>query len=156
MGRIAAVAVLVCALALVTAGIALSAHGDGQPGPGVTISDVTGNPSCEGATKIEGDGDVVSGVYTVFFEDANGNPFPDDVRIEVTKTSKGPVFSFEVLNFPDFHLVTSVIVKGGKNALMYEYAGSGVAHDDGLHSPLNSKNGKWFGLSHLCFAGDKL
>jgi hypothetical protein len=156
MGKIAAVGVLVCALALVTAGIALSAHGDGEPGPGVTISDLSGNPPCDGATKIEGDGDVESGTYTVYFEDANGGLWPDDVRVEVTKTSKGPVFSFEVLNFPDAHLVTSIVVKGGKNALLYQYAGSGVAHDDGLHSPLNTKNGKWFGLSHLCFAGDKL
>ena len=51
--------------------------------------------------------------------------------------------------------VDSVVVKGGTGYLTYFYddAGSG----EGLHAPTNPKNkhGYWYGLSHLCFDGEK-
>lgn len=93
---------------------------------------LAGNPSCEGAQKIE---PVVSGTY-------------GGVSIDV----HGSTFDF----FTDGDTVVSdVIVKGGPNANWYHYDPA-VNEDFGLHSPINPKNGRPYGLSHLCFTvGDE-
>ncbi len=111
--------------------------------------------ACDGGTKIEGvDGDVVSGDYPITFDG-----YPDTVRITVTQTSQGPTFAFKVLNYPNDHVMTSVLVKGGPQAIganWYDYGSAGpwdaerraadrrrrarrVSNDDGLHSPLNTQ-----------------
>ena len=48
----------------------------------------------------------------------------------------------------------AIVVKGGPNHNVYIFAG-GTEGADGLHSPLNPKNGKWYGLSHLCIESEK-
>ncbi|MBA2632219.1 MAG: hypothetical protein H0U86_04355 [Chloroflexi bacterium] len=103
---------------------------------------VAGNPSCDGGFKYENPlgGDIVDGTLTV----PGGS-----IAIDVTQTSAGPVFSFVATGF----VVSQVTVKGGPNALLYFYEPP-VVSDSGLHSPVNVKNGKWYGLSHLCFYGD--
>jgi hypothetical protein len=63
------------------------------------------------------------------------------------------VFDFNTNN--NSLLVNSVLVKGGPNALLYIYPGDGRRADDGLHAPLNAANGKWYGLSHICFETTK-
>lgn len=101
---------------------------------------VAGNPSCDGGFKYENPlgGDIVDGRLIV----PGGY-----IDIDVTKTSAGPVFSFDATGF----VVSQVTVKGGPNALLYFYEPS-TDSDAGLHSPLNKT--KWYGLSHLCFFGD--
>lgn len=95
-----------------------------------SVEEISGNPSCDGGLKIE---PVESGTYD-----------------GVTITVNGSSFSFSSSTE-----VTSVIVKGGPNALLYTYD-PGVFSDSGLTAPVNAKNGKPYGLSHLCFFfGDK-
>jgi hypothetical protein len=101
---------------------------------------VAGNPSCEGGLKIE---PVVSGTYAADFGGFAGS---------ITVTVSGSSFAF--ITDSASHLVTSVLVKGGPNANLYDY-GAGIAHDDGLTAPINPSNGRPYGLSHLCFFTDK-
>jgi hypothetical protein len=171
--KIVALGVLAVAGALATAGVAVAYWDtDGTPEVTPSIAQAGMSNACEGGTKIEGvDGDVVSGDYPMTFDG-----FSDTVRITVTQTDQGPTFAFRVLNYPDDHVMTSVLVKGGPLAVgsnWYDYGSAGpwdangeppinvvapgVSNDDGLHSPLNTKNknGKWYGLSHICFFTDK-
>jgi hypothetical protein len=98
---------------------------------------ISGNPSCAGGVKIE---PVRSGTY-----------LDGALTITTTNTSSGQEFSFATNGI----VVTSVIVKGGPNANFYDYTAlGGVSSDTGLHSPLNTSNGRWYGLSHLCFFTD--
>jgi hypothetical protein len=147
--RTYAVALAMAVVALATAGIAIADHSP-PDGPAVAPSLVSGNPSCEGGAKIE---PVTSGVYAVNFDG-----FAGTITITVVDTATGPTFTF-VTDHPA-HVVTSVLVKGGPNANLYNYLaglGVGLAHDDGLRSPFGAGAGgsKSFGLSHLCFFTDK-
>jgi hypothetical protein len=96
---------------------------------------VPGNDTCEG-TKIE---PVVSGTYAL----AGGGT----VTITVRDTDDGPVFDFDAS--ADI-TIGSVTVKGGTNHNLYIFAPA-VNSAEGLHAPINPKNDKYFGLSHLCF-----
>jgi hypothetical protein len=63
----------------------------------------------------------------------------------------GGTLSFEVAA-PN--LAAMVFVKGGTVMNIYDYSGfpgGGVAHDDGLTTPINPSNDKPFGLSHVDF-----
>ena len=101
---------------------------------------IAGNPRCAEGHKID---PVSDGTFAMDFGGFSGS-----ITIDVTDTPSGPTFSFATDN--QFHVITSVVVKGGPNALLYTYS-PGVSGDSGLHSPLNPNNGKWYGLSHLCF-----
>ena len=94
-----------------------------------------GNDTCEG-TKID---PVASGTYAL----AGGG----SVTITVRNTSSGPVFDFDA---SDDITIGSVTVKGGPNYNLYIFAPA-VNSAENLHSPLNPNNGKWYGLSHICF-----
>jgi hypothetical protein len=96
-----------------------------------------GNDTCEG-TKID---PVASGTYAL----ASGGT----VTITVRNTSAGPVFDFVLSGAT----VGAVTVKGGPNYNVYMF--TDADHADGLHSPKNPNNGKWYGLSHLCFDSTK-
>ncbi|END3383074.1 hypothetical protein ABL118_001633 [Vibrio alginolyticus] len=51
-------------------------------------------------------------------------------------------------------IVHSIFVKGGPNGNFYEYYSDGgvITYSDGnLHSPVNPKNGNYYGLSHVSF-----
>lgn len=51
-------------------------------------------------------------------------------------------------------IVYSIFVKGGPGGNLYEYymEGGEITYSDGnLHSPVNSKNGNYYGLSHVSF-----
>jgi hypothetical protein len=134
----------IASVGLVAAGMAVAGHGDGEPE--VAPSLFVGNPSCTGGAKTAG-GNVTSQVLPAFF-----SGFAGSITITRVDTPQGPTFSF-ITDGPS-HLVTSVLVKGGPNANLYDY-GTGIAHDDGLHAPLNPDNGKYYGLSHACFFTDK-
>jgi hypothetical protein len=103
---------------------------------------VPGNPSCAGAL-IE---PVESGTYSVDFDGFTGT-------ITITVNEDG---TFDFVTDSPSHLVTSVLVKGGPNANLYTYPAPGVSSDTGLHAPVNLKNGKFYGLSHLCFDTSKV
>lgn len=144
-----AVVLAIVVVALATAGIAFADHSP-PDGPAVQPSLILGNPSCEGGTKID---PVTSGAHAVSFDG-----FAGTITIAVVDTNTGPTFTFETDN--PSHVVTSVYVKGGPNANLYDYfggLGDGLAHDDGLRSPFGAGPGgsKSYGLSHLCFFTDK-
>src|SRR6266508_3504336 len=44
-----------------------------------------------------------------------------------------------------------VAVKGGPDANFYDYRPDGVSSGTGLHAPVNPRNQKFFGLSHISF-----
>src|SRR6266542_1096717 len=47
--------------------------------------------------------------------------------------------------------VVGVAVKGGPDANFYDYRPDGVSSGTGLHAPVNPRNQKFFGLSHISF-----
>ncbi len=106
---------------------------------------VEGNPTCSDVGgqyefKIN---DPYDGTFT-------GGNHPDgalEVMIDVRDTPQGPVFDWEALNGTVF----IIVVKGGPNANKYVYDAAGETSDTGLHSPLNPKNGRYYGLSHISF-----
>lgn len=98
---------------------------------------IAGNPSCEGGVKIQ---PVTSGSY-----------LGGAITITTANTAMGQEFSFTANGV----FVHQLIVKGGPNANLYDYSAlGGVSSDSGLHSPLNASNGRWYGLSHVCFFTD--
>jgi hypothetical protein len=77
------------------------------------------------------DGSFVSGARTV--------------DLDVLKTTLGPTFSWT-----SSLGVSRVSVKGGPEANVYTYSTPRFA-DAGLHAPVNSNNGKYYGLSYVMF-----
>ncbi len=96
---------------------------------------VAGNPKCDG-TKID---PVNAGTYSL----AGGG------SITITLTA-GSTFRFTTQGA----VVTSIVVKGGPNALLWTYSPA-VTSGSGLHAPDNLNSGKYYGLSHLCINSDK-
>ena len=45
--------------------------------------------------------------------------------------------------------VCALVVKGGPNALLYDYSNLMPTSDTGLHAPFNPHSGKYYGLSHI-------
>ena len=111
-----------------------SAAGHGAP---VTRADVDGGWSCADGYKIE---DPVSGEYDVKYGNTWGT-------IEITVNGKMVSFETDAGN----HLVTSFLVKGGPNAILYSYASPGEDMDSGLTAPMNPRNDRYYGVSHICF-----
>jgi hypothetical protein len=147
------VGVLAAALALT--GIALADH-DPPDGSAVAPTFIAGKVSndCEGGQKLSGPdgGDIVSGNYTLFFPNLDGGATMN-LTITVVQTALGPTLTFVSTSG---EVVTDMYVKGGPDGSnLYDYGAAGIAHDDGLHSPTNAKNGKYYGLSHLCIFADK-
>lgn len=97
---------------------------------------IAGNPKCDG-TKID---PVNAGTYAL----VGGG------TITIT-LGAGNTFRFTT----DGAVVTSILVKGGPNALLWTYTNP-VESDSGLHAPVNLKNPNhpWYGLSHLCINSD--
>jgi hypothetical protein len=92
------------------------------------------NPSCPDQYleyKVE---PVSAGLHGTYFTVAN-----------IQDGGSGPTFDWSS-TVPVFQ----VIVKGGPGANIYDYPG-GDTSDAGLHAPLNPKNNKWYGLSHITF-----
>jgi len=91
-----------------------------------------GNPSCADGLRLE---PVASGTY-------HGGL----ITIVVT----GSTFSFTT----DGTLIGAIVVKGGPGYNLYTYPDPGVTSDSGLSAPTNAKNGRPYGLSHICIFGD--
>ncbi|MGP7735251.1 hypothetical protein [Oceanimonas smirnovii] len=119
-----------------------------HPGPATTTLSVQptfmeGNPTCSDVSnymeyKIN---DVVSGSFTA----------PDGTKftINVYPDSGGQAFDWSVAG----GVVWDIVVKGGPNANHYDYNSQNPAAkaDTYLHSPVNHKNNKFYGLSHISF-----
>lgn len=124
MPRYLRVSIIAVLLALASLGMSVGvASATTNPTP--TPVYIPGNPSCEGGLKIE---PVRSGTYG-----------------PITITVNGPR-----VRFSSTVLVTSVIVKGGPNANLYDY-GTGVKRGSGLTAPINPRTNRPYGLSHVCF-----
>ena len=115
-------------------------------GPGVDgITYVAGNPTCPaGSTSFVVKVDPPANGTFGFVQITNLNDTTFDWNIH-----------------PDYLSIVDadiVIVKGGPNALLYDYGSGtdGTADDSGtgLHAPVNAKNGKYYGLSHITFCFD--
>ena len=132
---IGAIAALVFAMALTIS----PALAGGIVGPDVVPTVIDGNPTCgslgfNNESKVE---PVTSGL----------KDFGDfEVTLTVHDTAAGPTF-----DFTSNIAVDAVFVKGGSNGNLYDYSGSPVTTDDGLHSPVNPSNDLYFGLSHISF-----
>jgi len=100
----------------------------------------SGNYQCPaGSLKID---PVASGTYAL--------PDGGTITITVRDTTKGKVFDFTTSGAE----IDSIVVKGGTGYNVYIFAPA-VTSAEGLHSPLNLNNNKWYGLSHLCIEGTK-
>lgn len=121
------IAILATAVLMVVATAAMASAFHVDPDVDVISKPADGGWACEGGIKIE---PVESGTYGGI-----------TITVHDDKT-----FDFAASGV----LVTSVIVKGGPNAHLYTYP-SPTRGDSGLSAPLNEKNGKYYGLSHLCF-----
>jgi hypothetical protein len=101
-----------------------------------TTEAIAGNPTCDG-TKID---PVAAGSYAL----VGGG------HIVITLTA-GSTFSFDTEGSA---LVSSIVVKGGPNALLWSFDPP-VTSATGLHAQVNPANGKYYGLSHLCINSSK-
>jgi hypothetical protein len=103
---------------------------------------VTQSQECVGGTKIN---DPVSGVaYPVLFGGFNGT-----ITFTITSSAAGPLLAFQT-DSDLYHHVSSLLIKGGPDfANLYTYDPD-VSNDSGLHAPTNAKNGKYYGVSHVC------
>lgn len=122
--RLAVAGLAVAALAVVGTTLVTSVASAEHVSPVFTA----GNPSCTGGVKIE---PVASKTY-------------DTALGTITLV----VHSDKTFDFTASFFVSKLVVKGGPNANTYLYDPA-VTSDTGLHAPEN--NGKFFGLSHLCF-----
>jgi hypothetical protein len=103
---------------------------------------------CAGGQKIDSPESGVA--YNVLFTAFDNTVWPGTITFWITDGPSGETLSFSTDDHV-YHTVTSVLIKGGpSNALLYTYAGLGVGADDGLHAPVNAKNGKYYGVSHVC------
>ena len=107
------------------------------PTPGATFA---GNYQCPaGSLKID---PVAGGTYNL--------PDGGTITITLVSTAMGPTFNFTTSGAT----IDSIVVKGGPNYHVYIF-GADTVSAEGLHSPLNLNNNKWYGLSHLCIEGTK-
>jgi hypothetical protein len=102
-----------------------------------TVSKVDGNPRCS---------DVSSGLHSIKID-----PVPQGN----TNWGRGGLsgqmsVSGRVLDWTSNQPISVVIVKGGPNANIYRYNPAATG-GQGLHAPVNPKNGQFYGLSHVDF-----
>jgi hypothetical protein len=138
---------LVASGAAVTTALAVGLAISALPAVATHVEPVTvqGNPTCS---------DLVDGGVTELKVDPGASgTFTDGtltVTIDVTVTDAGPIFDW-TSNIG----VDAVFSKGGPiGGNLYVYDPEATA-DTGLHSPVNPKNNKFSGLSHISFCYDK-
>lgn len=106
---------------------------------------VSGNATCS---------DLVTGTNELKIEPPASGTYPDDDGpLEVTITVDATTSSF---SWSSNIGVDAVFVKGGPGGNLYVYDPPAEATGDtGLHAPINSQNGKPYGLSHISFCYDE-
>lgn len=141
------------ALALVAA-VAYSACSDTTAPPTLDAgSEILASTSSRSVTTVPGNPDCADYGYPKEYkvEPGAAGTFGDgffEVQIWVHQTALGPTFDFLSNKAVDI-----VISKGGPAANVYTYD-PGVYADNGLHSPVNPNNNKYYGLSHISFCYD--
>jgi hypothetical protein len=150
MRRIALMASVLGAAALLTAGLAVAQQTVTHPlvTPSVIQFDGAGSWACVGGIKLD---PPTAGSYEFKNFDLGGGHI---VTINLTISYPGGKLTFASTSG---EFVTSVLVKGGPPANLYNYSGitPAVYTDSGLTPPINPNNGKPYGFSHLCFYFDK-
>ena len=137
--RLALIMAAIAALVIAMAATISPALAGGIVGPDVEPTFVDGNPTCGSLgfineSKVE---PVTGGLHD----------FGDfEVTLTLHDTADGPTF-----DFTSNIAVDAVFVKGGSNGNLYDYSGSPVTTDDGLHAPVNPANDLYYGLSHISF-----
>ena len=97
---------------------------------------VAGNPTCAS---------VGSGLQELKIDNPReGRSTSGGFRIDITG---------RLVDFTATTPVDAVIVKGGDNALVYQYNEATSGFD--LHAPVNPSNGQFFGVSHVTFCWDE-
>ncbi|MFI7066375.1 hypothetical protein ACIBL3_35640 [Kribbella sp. NPDC050124] len=136
------------ALALVLGGVTLAM----APSASASGEIIDGNPKCEdvipGSTEIKFDppnpGSASAGGVTVTWStttlaaDDPDHPGDQTGGQQVSFTATGGV-------------VLGALMKGGPAANFYNYQPAGTTAGSGLHTPVNSNNGKYYGISHVTF-----
>ncbi len=114
---------------------------------------VTGNQNC--VDLIPGSEELrVQSPADGTFSNPDGFSVTLDVR---TLTADDPQHPGDQTDSPVFDFtatggtVVGVAVKGGPDANFYDYRPDGVSSGTGLHAPVNPRNQKFFGLSHISF-----
>ena len=130
---------IVAAMALLIVAIPVAASADGHIQQ-VTKEMVDGGWSCPDGSKVD---TGYPGTYPVFYGDAHG-------YINISK-APGKAITFTT-DHPS-HYVDSVLVKGGPNALLYMFEPAVTSAT--VNAPENPNNGKYYGVSHLCFMTHK-
>ena len=101
------------------------------------VSKVDGNPRCS---------NVSSGLHSIKVD-----PVPQGSTTWGNGSLGGQMsVSGRVFDWSSSQPVTVVIVKGGPNANIYRYDPAATS-GQGLHAPVNPKNGQFYGLSHVDF-----
>ena len=135
----AGVGALVLAAALLIAGAATASHGFDGNAPSHVLT--SGSASCPAGTNDAGSVKIPAGSLSGYSDD----------RVTITAASAG-AFSWRLVNIVDFR-VMAVIVKGGPNALMYNY-GSDI-WDNGLTPPPDPyPDGEPTAIEHVEFCFD--
>ncbi|MEU4606599.1 hypothetical protein AB0F43_26705 [Kribbella sp. NPDC023972] len=140
---------LALALGGVTLAMAPSASADGNI--------IDGNPNCE---------NVVPGSTEIKFDTATpGEQTADGVTVSWTKHTltvddpdhDGDQTGGEQVDFTaSGGVVLAALMKGGSAANYYNYQPNGTAAGYNLHPPVNAKNGKYYGISHVTFCVKKI
>ena len=140
-------AMLMC----VAIGVSQSAYAQsGRPlGPDVSPIFKSGNPTC--SQLLTG----IPGLRELRANSPTDLTYTDgslSVDIDIRNTGAGPVFDWSTSSGVTIH---GIFVKGGPNGNLYNYAAGNppvfASSDDGLHSPVNDRNGNFYGLSHISF-----
>lgn len=94
-----------------------------------------------------------SGTFTLTSTDGElTGSAPEDTNNSVT-TDIQSVALGQILNWSATLGVDAVIMKGGPNANVYVYNPEATS-DQGIHTPVNPNNNKYFGISHIEFCYD--
>lgn len=103
-------------------------------------TEMIGGWSCPDGQKID---TGKAGTYYLEFGGYDG-----DVTI-VVNSDKSITFTTN----HESHVVDSVLVKGGPQALIWYF--DPAVDSATVHAPVNPNNGKYYGVSHLCLMTDK-
>ncbi len=141
------------ALALALGGVTLAM----APSASASGAIIDGNPGCAdvipGSTEIKFDpptpgSDTEDGVTVTWAVATLQGDDPDHAGDQ----TGGQQVSFTATG----GVVLGALMKGGPAANFYDYQPAGTTADSGLHTPVNSNNDEYYGISHVTFCVKKV
>ncbi|KUL37983.1 hypothetical protein ADL12_17855 [Streptomyces regalis] len=126
-------------------------------GDNVQPTFVDGNPTCAALLppdsflfeyKQEEPVEDATNIPLSFTNADTGQTLMGTLDIDVSNSSQGQVFSFD---FDGDFVAIGVFAKGGSGGNLYDYRPTGNADDSLLHAPVNTRNNRFFDLSHISF-----